>query len=584
MELSEAIDNDIVLTLEEVMKSHKETSKRMFNDAQRLANYCRDTKSAHSKLARQYHATCSEAEMLGQEVVSNLAMKPNERSRMGQRAVHLSKQAKVTQKDYLSSIEQANRAQVLFEQQMPLIFAAMQEMEMKRAICLRDCLMKLAVYETSWLRNLQYDIDATVTAAEVSDPGKDLQEFIRKNQADGGPPARAPPLSIRPFWELGKPRNSPVTPQQRAQHTENDQQIKAHCEGLQPMLAGFLAPEGDPQIPADFTQRWEPGVAQLKNNLQDLRARAAFLQVIAKLIVMRQPPQAPEAPPVSLENCLPIRITSACFEVVVTLFLEACSLCEHESDAWSGRTLMVLVQLISCEVDGGRVVNLLTRVYNHPLWNKVAFWEDTMLVGIFEGHSIEAIVRRQNPNQPGAISPWAVSTPFTNKFVWFMSQFGIRGEQARTCIREGLRKNAQILGPAIDQYTRSFIHQVDAQEAQAAAASQAAVATGAPGSQPSSFAPASRQLEERSVAPQSAAAGGPGGDGEDDLAAVALGVQDGFADPTPDPEDFGDAEGRGEDPVAGPVSSTSDSPGNKEPADTLRKLGVDQPSSSDVFG
>merc|ERR1719253_452833 len=123
---------------------------------------------------------------------------------------------------------------------------------------------------------------------------------------------------------------------------------------------------------------------------------------------------------------------------------------------------MVLVQLLNCEGEGGRTVNLLTRVYNHPLWNKVSFWEETLLVGIFEAHSAEAIWRRQLPDQPSTPSTVSVTTPFLNKFIWFMGQFGIRGDQARSCIREGLRKHVNILGQAVEHYTRNLIGQIDA--------------------------------------------------------------------------------------------------------------------------
>jgi hypothetical protein len=581
-ELAEDIDNDIVLTLEEVTKQHKEASKQMFNDAQRLSNYCRDTKSAHAKIARQYHNSCIEAEFIGQEVMSNLAMKPAERSRLGVRAVQLSKQAKVTHKDYLSSIEQANRAQALFHEHMPLILNALQDMETKRSRCLRDCLMKLAVYETSWLRNLQYDIDATVKTIEASDPENDIQDFIKVSQAEEGP-QKSGPFAVQPFWELGsktRPKETPISQQQRTERVNNDREIKAHADGLTPMLAGFLAPDSPP----DFAKRWEPGVVQLRTNLADLRARAAFLRVIAELIVARQAPQAEEAPsPPPLENCLPVKITAACFEVLVALFLEVCTFCEQENDAWSGKLLMVLVQLLSSEGEGGRTVSLLTRVYNHPLWNKVAFWEETLLTGIFEAHSAEALWRRQVPNHT-ATNVWAVSTPFINKFVWFMSQFGIRGEQARQCIREGLRKHSNILGPALDQYTRTLVSQVDQQEAQATATIQATVAAGA-NPQTAAFTPPPRQLEEAAVEASPGGSAGEAVDGEDDFAAVALGVQDSFGEPC---ADLQEADLPGEDTNAGADSdegiSKSDSPGYKEPVDTLRKLGVDQPSSSDVFG
>jgi len=583
VELAEAIDNDIVLTLEEVMKQHKDMSKRMFNDAQRLANYCKDTQQAHMKLAKRYLNVCTEAEQVGQECMASLAMKPAERSRLGARAVQLSKQAKVTQKDYMSSIEQANRAQAVFEQHMPVVLTALQEMEEKRATCLQDCLMKLAVYDTSWLRNLQYDIDAAVKATENSDPAKDLQEFIKKHKDEDGP-QRNPPLTVLPFWELGKPKPNQMTQLQKSARVEHDRELKAHTEGLQQMVSGLLAPD----CPADFVQRWDPGLAQLKNNLGHLAARAAFLQVFAKLVVALQPPQASDVA-MCLESCQPLKITAACFEVVVTLFLEACSKCELELDSWSGKLMMVLVNLVTCESEGGKFVSLLSRVYNHPVWNKVSFWEETLLVGIFEAHSAEAVWRRQAPDQL-AQNAWAVSTPFINKFVWFMAQFGIKGEQARTCVREGLRKHAHIIGPALVQYTDMLIQQIDEWEAQLGPNPQVLVtADVAP-----AYAP--RQLEAVAPSPgdslaSNAVTGGPSlpergtphaADVEDDFAAVALGVHDGFGETSPDPQDASyRQDGAQDEHVVG--CHQDDSPGNKEPADALRKLGVDQPSSSDVF-
>merc|ERR1711963_203008 len=103
---------------------------------------------------------------------------------VAQRAVTLSKQAREVELEYYTSIDQVNRAQGLYNQHMSSVFAALQELEEKRGKCLKDCLMKLAVYETSWLRNLQYDLEATVKAAEKADVCKDLQSFIENNKGE----------------------------------------------------------------------------------------------------------------------------------------------------------------------------------------------------------------------------------------------------------------------------------------------------------------------------------------------------------------------------------------------------------------
>ncbi|CAE7249733.1 Tcte1 [Symbiodinium pilosum] len=65
--------------------------------------------------------------------------------------------------------ERANRAQRLYDQQMSHVLEVLQDMEDKRGRCLRDGLRKLAVYETSWLRNMQYDLEGAAKAAEDCD-------------------------------------------------------------------------------------------------------------------------------------------------------------------------------------------------------------------------------------------------------------------------------------------------------------------------------------------------------------------------------------------------------------------------------
>ena len=43
--------------------------------------------------------------------------------------------------------------------------------------------MKIAVFDTSWLRNVQYDIDSGVQALEAGDV-EELQDFMRRNRSE----------------------------------------------------------------------------------------------------------------------------------------------------------------------------------------------------------------------------------------------------------------------------------------------------------------------------------------------------------------------------------------------------------------
>jgi hypothetical protein len=330
----------------------------------------------------------------------------------------------------------------------------------------------------------------------------------------------------------------------------------------------------------------------------DLRARAAFLQVFQFLLIQRQPPRGENSQPLTIYDCKPVKITAACFEEVVSLVMEACSRCDQQSDAWCGKTIMTIVQFVICDGEGGRELVLLNRVYNHPIWNKVSFWEQVLIVGICEAHASEAIWRRHMPNHGERPSTQAVLNPFIDSFVRLMSQFGIKGDQARSCIREALKRGG--LGPSAGQYATHLIKQIDMLEAHALAASKAAADNAV--SQPN-FNPPPRQLEERSseklspegLADETAKDGVPSTraersepvearttteiaekqDSSEGLAAVALGAQDGFPEANANSED-----GMNLLPTA-TTTLESEASESTEPADILGSIGVDH---ADVFG
>jgi len=104
----------------------------------------------------------------------------------------------------------------------------------------------------------------------------------------------------------------------------------------------------------------------------------------------------------------------------VPLFKTALDACDEQNDAWCGRDLMVLSQLFRTDAPGtGKPVQLLSRVYNHALWNKVTFWEEVLTLGVCEAHSAESVWRRTLPagshgmGTSGASSSWASPSAMT---------------------------------------------------------------------------------------------------------------------------------------------------------------------------
>lgn len=420
-----------------------------------------------------------------------------------------------------------------------------------------------------------------------------------------------------------------MTPARKAR-VDDDRFMKEHVNGLVPMLHGLFA-EAPPAGLIETVR--EKDLETLRHTLQDNRIRVALVQALKSAVISRQAPTSEPPQAVHFEDRKTVRITLSSFEVVAALVLEALTFCDQSDDVWNGREFMVLVQKICSEGEGGKIVTLLQRVYKHTIWNKVTFWEDSLLVGLCEAHSVEAIWRRSRTGerQPGEI----VIIPFLQHFVEYMLSFGIRCEQVRHCITGTLRKHVQLLGRSQEAYSRLLLHHVDA-----AAAKQKTDSAAAPGAGDST-APAPRTLEENSAAPHGSAAEPASGeavegsatlptDDDDDFAAVALGVQDGFGEeasadasevwdtagcaspvataaPPMTAAAFGTADAAAVDlaevstaevpeeatatpeaDAASPEGKTpaagAGSPEGREPADTLRKLGVEQRTTSDVFG
>lgn len=63
---------------------------------------------------------------------------------------------------YRFSVKIANDTKRVYSTQMKVILRSLEDMDFKRLACFKDALRKLMVYQTSMLRNGQYDLDLTI--------------------------------------------------------------------------------------------------------------------------------------------------------------------------------------------------------------------------------------------------------------------------------------------------------------------------------------------------------------------------------------------------------------------------------------
>merc|ERR1712151_1327469 len=108
---------------------------------------------------------------------------------------------------------------------------------------------------------------------------------------------------------------------------------------------------------------------QLRPGMGDPRRRAALAHALRTELVQRDPRGE------SIENANPILVSPVIFDSFVFLIKSALDACDEQNDPWCGRDFMVLTQLFRMEGEGiEKPVTLLSKVYNHALWNKVTFW------------------------------------------------------------------------------------------------------------------------------------------------------------------------------------------------------------------
>lgn len=455
LELSEQIDTDVALTFEEVARQHKSISKKIHYDMQSLQKYCLTTRKAHSRASAKYGNRCAEAEMAAQESVQSIARPPAERAKLAQRAVELTRAARAAEQEYYSSIEQASKARALYEQHMPVVLSALQDMQEKRSTCLRDGLRKLAVYETSWLRNLQYDLEDTFKVAEQSDPKRDLENFIKSYQSEASEPSSLNTLQVGvlPFWQLGKGKvqQAPEKAKEAREAAERDAYVRQLIDTeFRPLAQALLSNE-----PAtSSTEGLKEKVEMHKRRVDELSRRAALCHALRNELISREPPGT------ELDAARPAHLERSRFDMVAQLLTSALNACDSSNDSWNGRDLMVLAQLLCTDGESSKPLTLLSQVYNHPIWNKVSFWDDVLFVGLCEAHSAEAIWRRSLPPGSQFVSP--SMTSFLQRFVGYMLSFGIRPEQARASVNSTLRKHHALFGGTAASYAALLLQGEDA--------------------------------------------------------------------------------------------------------------------------
>eukprot|EP00435_Cladocopium_sp_Y103_P025885 s1298_g6.t1 len=427
---------EVADTVERMLEQHAEVSRRMHSDGVCLMRHWQSASQGFEGAEERYHQACSAAELEAVQCAALSPLKPTEWKQWAERTIRASRQAVSAEKDFHKVLNKFNTSVELQERQMAHVLDAAQDMEEKRAMCFQDAVMKIAVFDTSWLRNVQYDIDSGVQALEDCDGLQDLQAFMRRNRTKATFPSKH--LS-RPPWEMcaTDPANGDAI---RSESSEASDLVWRKSQELQPLVRSLLQRRG--------SQPDEVGGSVTSECL----VRTAFCFAIrselssSASVHSSEPPQAAE-------------LGEDAFDFAVSLFQAALDGADKDCDVWNGRELLVLAKFLQLEESRKDV---LLRVYNHPLWSRVTFWEDLLLAGLAEAHFQLILSRWAAPSRlPESLSCLATSvdaasakrevqevvmTPFLQRYMAYMVSLGINFEQARGSAMRTLRKHVELLG------------------------------------------------------------------------------------------------------------------------------------------
>ncbi|POM84679.1 Fes/CIP4, and EFC/F-BAR homology domain protein [Cryptosporidium meleagridis] len=84
------------------------------------------------------------------------------------------------EKEYSNSVESFETYHKFYLSEMKQIIGILEDMDTKRIKCILDTLMKMMVYEMSYVRNLQYDSDHLVKSIQEIDAEGDIYEFAHR--------------------------------------------------------------------------------------------------------------------------------------------------------------------------------------------------------------------------------------------------------------------------------------------------------------------------------------------------------------------------------------------------------------------
>mmetsp|Transcript_27525 Transcript_27525/g.49625 ORF Transcript_27525/g.49625 Transcript_27525/m.49625 type:complete len:644 (-) Transcript_27525:1369-3300(-) len=180
--LAENITKDLVESLREMLKNQAFSIKKFSAEGKSLEKQRGTLLSQLEKCRLRYMKACSDNEQITYLLESG--MTADKRTKLISRLVSSKKELDESVIAYQSSVEASNTFKERYDGMMAKVLEAYQRQEENRLEVMKDSLRKFVVYETSQMRNVQYDLEALSRAVESVNTKVDLLQFIDTHSSD----------------------------------------------------------------------------------------------------------------------------------------------------------------------------------------------------------------------------------------------------------------------------------------------------------------------------------------------------------------------------------------------------------------
>lgn len=180
----ESINTDIITLLSNIQKSQSDAIRPYYMEAQRIQRIKDGHFSEIQNCKKKYWKSCQECEKITNSLEEVLNQKEREKllSKLATEKHNLDENLM----NYQDSVESYKKFKTGVKDAMTPVMNVYELQEKERLESIKDSLRKLVVYDTSYIRNIQYDLDTLAHYMESINPYSDIKLMIDESQSEIG--------------------------------------------------------------------------------------------------------------------------------------------------------------------------------------------------------------------------------------------------------------------------------------------------------------------------------------------------------------------------------------------------------------